>query len=173
MFMLISDYSKFPYPRQYSGENPCLARGRPGFNSPSGRNFLVNRIQHRKDGYSHGYVNSLIVILITKLYFTLIQFYKTTMQDSISITFTMKKFFPIFATPLHGKDFIIKFMYCKKYENILAERSFDLRTSGLWAQHASTAPLCFSYHLEKSKIFQNLQTNQATWKIKTNISNSS
>ena len=25
---------------------------------------------------------------------------------------------------------------------ILAERSFDLRTSGLWAQHASTAPLC-------------------------------
>ena len=54
----------------------------------------------------------------------------------------MKKFFSIFATPLHGKDFIIKFLYCKKYENILAERSFDLRTSGLWAQHASTAPLC-------------------------------
>ena len=25
---------------------------------------------------------------------------------------------------------------------VLAERSFDLRTSGLWAQHASTAPLC-------------------------------
>jgi hypothetical protein len=24
----------------------------------------------------------------------------------------------------------------------IAERSFDLRTSGLWAQHASTAPLC-------------------------------
>ena len=24
----------------------------------------------------------------------------------------------------------------------LAERSFDLRSSGLWAQHASTAPLC-------------------------------
>ena len=24
----------------------------------------------------------------------------------------------------------------------LAERSFDLRTSGLWAQHASAAPLC-------------------------------
>ena len=145
-------------PRQYSGKYPRLSRGRPGFNSPSGRIFLVNRIQHRKDGYSHGYVNSLIVILITNLYFTLIQFYKTTMQDSISITFTMKKFFPIFATPLHGKDFIIKFLYCKKYENILAERSFDLRTSGLWAQHASTAPLCFSYHLEKSKIFQNMQS---------------
>ena len=27
---------------------------------------------------------------------------------------------------------------------ILAERSFDLRTSGLWAQHASTAPLCYA-----------------------------
>ena len=27
----------------------------------------------------------------------------------------------------------------------LAERSFDLRTSGLWAQHASTAPLCYQY----------------------------
>ena len=25
----------------------------------------------------------------------------------------------------------------------IAEHSFDLRTSGLWAQHASTAPLCF------------------------------
>ena len=30
-----------------------------------------------------------------------------------------------------------------KEEKNLAERSFDLRTSGLWAQHASTAPLCF------------------------------
>ena len=26
---------------------------------------------------------------------------------------------------------------------ILAERGFDPRTSGLWAQHASTAPLCY------------------------------
>ena len=25
---------------------------------------------------------------------------------------------------------------------LLAERGFDPRTSGLWAQHASTAPLC-------------------------------
>ena len=30
--------------------------------------------------------------------------------------------------------------------NILAERGFDPRTSGLWAQHASTAPLCFDTH---------------------------
>ena len=29
------------------------------------------------------------------------------------------------------------------YKKNLAERSFDLRTSGLWAQHASTAPLCY------------------------------
>ena len=28
-------------------------------------------------------------------------------------------------------------------KKLLAERSFDLRTSGLWAQHASTAPLCY------------------------------
>ena len=27
-------------------------------------------------------------------------------------------------------------------EKILAESSFDLPTSGLWAQHAPTAPLC-------------------------------
>ena len=33
----------------------------------------------------------------------------------------------------------------KKY--YVAERSFDLRTSGLWAQHASTAPLCFMKYL--------------------------
>ena len=32
----------------------------------------------------------------------------------------------------------------KKYKEV-AERSFDLRTSGLWAQHASTAPLCFAF----------------------------
>ena len=31
------------------------------------------------------------------------------------------------------------------YKKNLAERSFDLRTSGLWAQHASTAPLCYQY----------------------------
>ena len=30
---------------------------------------------------------------------------------------------------------------CLRYQK-LAERSFDLRTSGLWAQHASAAPLC-------------------------------
>ena len=29
---------------------------------------------------------------------------------------------------------------------LLAERSFDLRTSGLWAQHASTAPLCYQWY---------------------------
>ena len=27
----------------------------------------------------------------------------------------------------------------------IAERGFDPRTSGLWAQHASTAPLCLLY----------------------------
>ena len=28
------------------------------------------------------------------------------------------------------------------WTKLLAERGFDPRTSGLWAQHASTAPLC-------------------------------
>ena len=27
-------------------------------------------------------------------------------------------------------------------KKFIAERGFDPRTSGLWAQHASTAPLC-------------------------------
>ena len=28
-------------------------------------------------------------------------------------------------------------------KKIIAEHGFDPRTSGLWAQHASTAPLCY------------------------------
>ena len=35
---------------------------------------------------------------------------------------------------------ILSVTYAKKKS--LAERGFDPRTSGLWAQHASTAPLC-------------------------------
>ena len=73
------------------------------------------------------------------------------MEDSICISFTMKLTFSIFATKPHDKDLITKFLNCKKYKNILAERSFDLRTSGLWAQHASTAPLCCSCHVKKAK----------------------
>ena len=30
------------------------------------------------------------------------------------------------------------------FKKVIAERGFDPRTSGLWAQHASTAPLCFT-----------------------------
>ena len=47
--------------------------------------------------------------------------------------------------------------YVKNHENILAERSFDLRTSGLWAQHASTAPLCCSCK-QKNQVFHMRQT---------------
>ena len=78
------------------------------------------------------------------------------MEDSICISFTMKSIFSIFTTQHHDKDLITKFLYCKKYKNILAERSFDLRTSGLWAQHASTAPLC--YHNYETK-----QYGMLTW----------
>ena len=35
-----------------------------------------------------------------------------------------------------------KNLFKAKRQNSLAERGFDPRTSGLWAQHASTAPLC-------------------------------
>ena len=59
---------------------------------------------------------------------------------------------------------IIEMIYGRHYGDIknwieknLAERSFDLRTSGLWAQHASTAPLC--YHTINTQIlyFNNLK----------------
>ena len=39
----------------------------------------------------------------------------------------------------------------------LAERSFDLRTSGLWAQHASIAPLCLYNNNKKHFYFKPLQ----------------
>ena len=32
--------------------------------------------------------------------------------------------------------------WAKRKKKTLAERGFDPRTSGLWAQHASAAPLC-------------------------------
>ena len=35
----------------------------------------------------------------------------------------------------------------------LAERGFDPRTSGLWAQHASTAPLCYTHGVNKYVVF--------------------
>ena len=37
-------------------------------------------------------------------------------------------------------------------EKKLAERSFDLRTSGLWAQHASTAPLCYTVSTGRTQV---------------------
>ena len=36
----------------------------------------------------------------------------------------------------------------------IAERGFDPRTSGLWAQHASTAPLCFARLWEVSLLLR-------------------
>ena len=42
----------------------------------------------------------------------------------------------------------LRLFYCRifldklKFKKYIAERGFDPRTSGLWAQHASTAPLC-------------------------------
>ena len=43
---------------------------------------------------------------------------------------------------------------------LLAERGFDPRTSGLWAQHASTAPLCSDEpRLRHSNAFLNMKWN--------------
>ena len=36
-----------------------------------------------------------------------------------------------------------------KEKGFLAERGFDPRTSGLWAQHASSAPLCSHINLRE------------------------
>ena len=38
-------------------------------------------------------------------------------------------------------------------KKLLAERGFDPRTSGLWAQHASTAPLCCRWYIVVNFIF--------------------
>ena len=38
------------------------------------------------------------------------------------------------------------FHFCME-KKIVAENGFDPSTSGLWAQHASTAPLCFACEL--------------------------
>ena len=40
----------------------------------------------------------------------------------------------------------------QNFEKYLAERGFDPRTSGLWAQHASTAPLCYLQQRTANKL---------------------
>ena len=61
----------------------------------------------------------------------------------------------------------------KARKGILAERSFDLRTSGLWAQHASTAPLCFPWPILASQpvllvgdSVKETQKSQAMWRCR-------
>ena len=43
---------------------------------------------------------------------------------------------------------------------VLAERGFDPRTSGLWAQHASTAPLCYT---PKEEVEEQISQNLMQW----------
>ena len=53
---------------------------------------------------------------------------------------------------------LCQILHFSRYEKLLlAERGFDPRTSGLWAQHASTAPLC--YHAKNKQIlhFNNIK----------------
>ena len=53
----------------------------------------------------------------------------------------------LFVTPIAERQ--IKF----DKKKALAEGSFDLPTSGLWAQHASTAPLCCPSLYAEKKYF--------------------
>ena len=69
-------------------------------------------------------------------------------------SFTQDRFFPFkvlwltlflfLASPPPSKKYskVIKGLN-QNIERAIAERGFDPRTSGLWAQHASTAPLCY------------------------------
>ena len=54
-----------------------------------------------------------------------------------------------FSTDFGGKYRIFLLIKIK-----IAERGFDPRTSGLWAQHASTAPLCFACLWEVSLLLR-------------------
>ena len=69
-------------------------------------------------------------------------------------SFTQDRFFPFKVLWLTPFLFLASPPPSKKYskvikglnqniERAIAERGFDPRTSGLWAQHASTAPLCY------------------------------
>ena len=62
---------------------------------------------------------------------------------------------------------------CQNMAFLVAERSFDLRTSGLWAQHASTAPLCFPWPILASQpvllvgdSVKETQKSQAMWRCR-------
>ena len=55
-------------------------------------------------------------------------------------------YFPIFFLKSYHKIRQVFLKDSKFKRKTLAERGFDPRTSGLWAQHASTAPLCFTYY---------------------------
>ena len=69
-----------------------------------------------------------------------------------------------------------------KKAKTLAERGFDPRTSGLWAQHASTAPLCSPmksddlsvsiFYPMKTFLMQSITALIATDYMLNNISNS-
>ena len=59
------------------------------------------------------------------------------------------------------------FSHLSGKKKLLAERGFDPRTSGLWAQHASTAPLCLaaniSYQRGKVPYFCLMQCYIVKW----------
>ena len=50
-------------------------------------------------------------------------------------------------------------------KKIIAERGFDPRTSGLWAQHASTAPLCYIAHAQLTESIRRAQWLTTVWLV--------
>ena len=68
-----------------------------------------------------------------------------------STTTIIESFKIVIFSLLYTRDTIKNTWRFRKTVNCLAERSFDLRTSGLWAQHASAAPLCLSNLTQTNK----------------------
>ena len=78
-----------------------------------------------------------IFLSVPEMQDTVFCFYSDAFSPSITSNFFLKSYHKIRQVFLKDSKFKTK---------TLAERGFDPRTSGLWAQHASTAPLCFTYY---------------------------
>ena len=64
------------------------------------------------------------------------------MKNIVTVCFYSDALSHLFSILFFGK--LSQYSSGLPEKNTLAEQGFDPRTSGLWAQHASTAPLCFT-----------------------------
>ena len=58
--------------------------------------------------------------------------------------------------------FIVDILTMYIIKKSIAEHSFDLRTAGLWAQHASTAPLCFHTTKNEENYYKDFRKDRYT-----------